>query len=148
MRVTRSPARGGARPSSEAVSARMQAQARKDTTPELALRSLLHRQGLRFRVHARPIASLRREADIVFRRARVAVFVNGCFWHGCEQHATWPKANARWWKEKIEANRRRDRETDAELDESGWLAIRIWEHDDPHVAAGIIAAAVEHRSSG
>jgi DNA mismatch endonuclease (patch repair protein) len=96
-------------------------------------------------VHIRPVPALRREADIVFTRARVAVFVNGCFWHGCEQHATWPKTNADWWKAKIEGNRRRDADTDDVLRTRGWLAMRVWEHEVPEQAAVRIAAAVGSR---
>jgi DNA mismatch endonuclease (patch repair protein) len=83
----------------------------------------------------RPLPTLRREADIVFRGAKVAVFVNGCFWHGCEEHATWPKSNAAWWRAKIESNRRRDNDTDGELRRAGWIPVRVWEHEDPGEAA-------------
>src|SRR5215831_11579615 len=104
--------RTAAKPSSPGVSVRMQRQARRDTAPERALRSALHRLGLRFRVHVRPHPGLRREADVVFGPSRVVVFVDGCFWHGCPEHASWPKANADWWREKIASNRARDAETD------------------------------------
>jgi DNA mismatch endonuclease (patch repair protein) len=124
----------------------MQRQRRKDTAPERALRSALHRQGLRFRVHRRPDPTLRRQADIVFASAKVAVFVNGCFWHGCQEHATWPRANADWWRAKIEGNRRRDLETDDWLTHAGWLPIRVWEHDDMNSAAELVAAAVRSRT--
>ena len=123
----------------------MQRQRRKNTAPERALRGALHRRGLRFRIHTRPDPGLRREADIVFARARVAVFVNGCFWHGCEEHATWPSANADWWRAKIEKNRARDRETDESLRAAGWLPIRVWEHEDPEVAAEVVAGAIRSR---
>jgi DNA mismatch endonuclease, patch repair protein len=123
----------------------MQAQARRDTGAERALRSRLHRQGLRFRVHKRPIQPLRREADIVFRPARVAVFIDGCFWHGCPDHASWPKQNKDWWREKIETNRRRDAETDSLLRDAGWLVLRFWEHEDPTAAAETVADAVMTR---
>jgi DNA mismatch endonuclease (patch repair protein) len=112
----------------------MKRQRRRDTQAEVALRSLLHRDGLRFRVHYR-LPGLRRQADIAFPRARVAVFVDGCFWHGCPEHGTWPKANADWWRAKIEANRRRDAETDRALAEQGWAVIRVWEHEVPEHAA-------------
>jgi DNA mismatch endonuclease (patch repair protein) len=131
--------------SSPEVSGRMQRQRRKNTAPERALRGALHRRGLRFRIHTRPDPGLRREADIVFARARVAVFVNGCFWHGCEEHATWPNANADWWRAKLEKNRARDRETDERLQAAGWLSIRVWEHEDPEAAAETIAAAISSR---
>lgn len=125
--------------------ARMKAQRTRDTGPELALRRLLHRRGLRYRVDHRPLRGVRRRADVVFTRARVAVFVDGCFWHGCPEHGTWPKANATWWREKIEANRKRDRATDERLREAGWLPLRVWEHEDVATAANGIEAAVRSR---
>lgn len=124
----------------------MQAQRRHDTAVERLLRSALHRRGLRFRVHVRPVAQLRREADLVFPRARVAVFVDGCFWHGCPEHATWPKRNAEWWRDKIEGNRARDAETDQRLKEEGWLPVRVWEHEDPEDAATRVEQTVRERS--
>jgi DNA mismatch endonuclease, patch repair protein len=120
---------------------RMRSQRQRDTKGELELRSLLHRRGLRFRVHAL-LPGLRRRSDIVFTRARVVVFVDGCFWHGCPEHGTWPKENADWWREKIEANQRRDRDTDARLTAAGWTVIRVWEHEDPTQAADQIVEFV------
>jgi DNA mismatch endonuclease, patch repair protein len=119
----------------------MTSQRQRDTKGELELRSLLHRRGLRFRVHAL-LPGSRRRSDIVFARARVAVFVDGCFWHGCPEHGTWPKQNADWWREKIEANQRRDRDTNARLRAAGWTVIRVWEHEDPTQAADQIAEIV------
>jgi DNA mismatch endonuclease, patch repair protein len=107
---------------------------------------LLHRQGLRFRVDRSPIPGSRRRADIVFTAARVAVFVDGCFWHSCPQHATQPKANAMWWAEKLKANRQRDMDTDRELAEAGWAVLRFWEHEDPAEAAARVGALVSVRS--
>ena len=115
----------------------MRAQRERDTGTERALRSVLHR---------RLIKGSRREADLVFSRARVAVFVDGCFWHGCPQHATWPKNNAEFWRSKIETNVSRDRDTDAKLEADGWTVIRVWEHEAPEDAAERIVAAV--RRSG
>lgn len=115
--------------SSAAALRRMQTMRRRDTKPELVLRSALHRSGRRFLVDRAPLPGLRRRADLVFRGARVAVFVDGCFWHGCPIHRTWPKANADWWRTKIEQNRQRDADTDRQLDDAGWKAIRIWEHE-------------------
>jgi DNA mismatch endonuclease, patch repair protein len=120
---------------------RMRSQRQRDTKGELELRSLLHRRGLRFRVHAL-LPGLRRRSDIVFTRARVVVFVDGCFWHGCPEHGTWPKENADWWRGKIEANKRRDRDTDARLTAAGWTVIRVWEHEDPTQAADQIVEIV------
>jgi DNA mismatch endonuclease (patch repair protein) len=123
----------------------MQAQARRDTAAERALRSVLHGRGLRYRVHRRPIPELRREADIVFWTTRVAVFVDGCFWHGCPQHASWPKQNDAWWREKIERNRERDADTDRRLRDAGWCVVRVWEHEAPEEAARRVEAAVRAR---
>jgi len=88
------------------------------------------------------ITSLRVRPDFVFRAARVAVFVDGCFWHGCPEHGTWPKENADWWRGKIEANKRRDRDTDARLTAAGWTVIRVWEHEDLTQAADHIVETV------
>jgi DNA mismatch endonuclease (patch repair protein) len=118
---------------------------RRDTRPEVLLRSSLHRLGLRFRVDVAPIPGMRSRADIIFKRARVAVFVNGCFWHGCPLHATWPKANANWWRAKIEANRARDTRVDASLREAGWFVLRIWEHEELERSAVFIANEVHSR---
>ena len=123
----------------------MQLQASRDTAPERTLRSALHRSGLRFRVHVRPVPGIRREADIVFPAARVAVFVDGCFWHGCPEHASWPKANAEWWRRKIEGNRERDDDTDERLREAGWTVVRMWTHEDPTAKASEIAQIVRRR---
>jgi DNA mismatch endonuclease, patch repair protein len=117
------------KPSSTEARNRMRANRNRDTKPETQLRSLLHRRGLRFRVDVSPIPGVRRRADLVFPRARVAVFVDGCFWHGCPQHATWPKANADFWREKIETNRRRDEDTNRKFAEAGWVVVRVWEHE-------------------
>jgi DNA mismatch endonuclease (patch repair protein) len=130
------------KPSSSKVSSRMQRQRSRDTEIEVALRSALHKKGLRFRIHRRPLPSLRREADIVFPSARVAVFVDGCFWHGCLEHASWPAANAEWWRAKIEANRKRDEDTDRKLEAAGWKAVRIWEHVPIEAGVGKVLAAV------
>jgi len=123
----------------------MQRQRRRDTVPELALRSLLHRRGFRYRVDA-PLPGLRRRADLLFPGARVAVFVDGCFWHGCPDHGTWPRQNAPWWREKIESNQRRDRDTDERLRANGWVVLRVWEHEDVGDAAERIASCVRGRA--
>jgi DNA mismatch endonuclease (patch repair protein) len=123
----------------------MQNTRRRDTPAELALRRELHSRGLRYWVDCRPISSLRRRADIVFPRLKVAVFCDGCYWHGCPEHGTWPKQNADWWRVKIERNRQRDADTDARLEGAGWLVIRVWEHEDVAEAASAIEVAVRSR---
>ena len=107
----------------------------RDTRPEVAVRSAVHALGLRYRVADRPIAGVRRTADLVFRRRRVAVFVDGCFWHGCPDHFVIPRTHVDYWTAKIERNRQRDVETDALLAEAGWRAVRVWEHEDPRQSA-------------
>jgi len=124
------------------TSARMRAQRRRDTAPEVALRRELHRRGARFFVDRAPLRSLRRRADLVFPRKKVAVYVDGCFWHSCPQHATSPKTNAQWWADKLAANVVRDRDTDARLAAAGWRVVRIWEHEDPTEAADRVQAAL------
>ena len=123
----------------------MQANKSRDTAPELALRTLLHAQGLRYRIATRPLRDLRRTADVVFRSARVAIFVDGCFWHRCPEHYTLPKTNPDYWLPKLERNEERDRETDSALIAAGWLPIRVWEHEDVAVAARKIERAVRSR---
>ncbi len=118
---------------------------RRDTAPELATRSALHRLGLRFRVDRAVLPGSRRRADIVFTRAKVVVFIDGCFWHGCPAHGTMPKANREFWEEKLAANRSRDRSTDEQLERAGWKVMRFWEHADPESAAALVASEVRRR---
>ena len=132
------PPRHVATPSSPGVSARMSRQGRRDTAPELALRRELHRLGLRYRVDQVLPGMPRRRADIVFTAARLAVFVDGCFWHACPDHATQPASNAAWWREKLAANVARDRDTDVRLTAQGWQVLRFWEHADMHAAAALV----------
>lgn len=106
-----------------------------DTAPELALRRELHRRGRRFRKHMRPVPGLRCTTDILFTRARTAVFVDGCFWHRCPLHGTAPERNGAWWAAKLDGNVARDRRNDTALVAAGWRVIRVWEHEDPIVAA-------------
>jgi DNA mismatch endonuclease (patch repair protein) len=129
----------------------MQRVRRRDTPPEVAIRSLLHRRGFRFRVDFAPARSLRRRADIVFTRSRIAVFVDGCFWHGCPEHFTWPQANADWWRAKIEMTRRRDEDTVQRLSACGWTAVRVWAHEHPESAVTRIVdllTAAAHEVTG
>src|SRR4051794_10611396 len=105
----------------------MQGNRGRDTRPEIAVRSALHRRGLRFRKHRRPIADIRCEADIVFPRERIAVFVDGCFWHGCPRHGRVPRTNRDYWEVKLAANVRRDQLNTARLEQAGWAVVRVWE---------------------
>jgi DNA mismatch endonuclease (patch repair protein) len=128
--------------SSEAVKAVMKANRGRDTQPELALRSATHALGLRYRVNTRPLPKLRRTADLVFPRPRVAVFLDGCFWHGCPRHFRPSKLNESFWTTKITDNHKRDRDTDRQLAEAGWTVVRVWEHEDAVDAAQRIALIV------
>ncbi|MFB7616006.1 very short patch repair endonuclease [Kitasatospora sp. NPDC056181] len=120
----------------------MRANKGKDTRPELRLRSLVHAAGLRYRVSARPLAGLRRTADLVFPGVKVAVFVDGCFWHCCPEHGTTPASHQKFWSDKLNRTRERDIETNRALKEAGWTVIRIWEHTEPEVAAETVVATV------
>lgn len=131
--------------SSEAARHRMEAARGWNTGPELALRSALHRLGLRYRIHRRVVPEVRRQVDVVFGPPRVAVFVDGCFWHGCPIHGSMPKANAAFWRSKLAANRRRDDDTDSRLRAAGWYVVRVWEHEPPDRAARRVAQAVRRR---
>lgn len=130
----------------EGTRQRMSRQRSRDTDPERVLRSLLHRMGLRFRVHRRPVAGVRREADVVFPAARVAVFVDGCFWHRCPEHGTFPKNNGPWWEAKLAANAARDADTDQRFAEAGWQVVRVWEHEEAEGAAARVAEVVRARA--
>ncbi|MET8773532.1 very short patch repair endonuclease [Nocardia sp. NPDC004654] len=125
-----------------ATSARLARQQRSGTAPELALRRELHRRGLRYFVDRAPLRGQRRRADVVFPRRKVAVYVDGCFWHSCPEHATYPKNNAEWWATKLAGNVARDRATDATLHAAGWQVVRIWEHENPAAAADRVQAAL------
>ncbi|PTU57864.1 very short patch repair endonuclease [Sphaerisporangium cinnabarinum] len=119
---------------------------RRDTSPELALRRELYAKGMRYRVTFPVPGQKRRTIDIAFTRARVAVFVDGCFWHGCPVHGTSPRANGQWWKAKLAANRARDEDTDRVLRSMGWHVVRVWEHESPAEAAGRVEREVRGRA--
>ncbi|MFF7022668.1 very short patch repair endonuclease [Streptomyces klenkii] len=123
----------------------MQAIRNKDTKPEQLIRRLVHAQGLRYRLHARPLPDLRRTADLVFRPAKVAVFIDGCYWHGCPEHYLAPRVNAGYWSDKVARNMARDRDTDERLIEAGWLVLRFWEHESSDDCSLKIAATVRRR---
>ena len=120
----------------------MEGQRRRDTAPELLLRRALHAAGFRFRVHYPVPGRPRRTIDIAFTRRRLAIFIDGCFWHGCEQHGVQPKHNADWWAKKLEANRQRDAETDALLLAEGWQVLRLWEHQSVNEQYHIVERAL------
>ncbi|MEV5983474.1 very short patch repair endonuclease [Streptomyces sp. NPDC052051] len=128
--------------SSAARRRNMQAIRSRDTKPERLVRSLLHARGLRYRVAARPLPELRRTADIVFRPAKVAVFIDGCYWHGCPEHYVSPKSNPAYWSAKVARNIARDRDTDKQLQAAGWTVLRFWEHSPSEECAAKIAATV------
>lgn len=129
-------------PLSDAVRQRFRRQRSRDTAPEIALRRELHRRGMRYRVDQPPLGG-RRRADVLFTRAKVAVFVDGCFWHRCPLHGLDPKNNNAWWRNKLDRNVARDREVDAELAGAGWTVVRVWEHENPAEAARRIHVAVK-----
>ncbi|CAL9429731.1 hypothetical protein SUDANB99_02019 [Streptomyces sp. enrichment culture] len=131
--------------SSAARRRNMQAIRSRDTKPEQLVRRLLHAQGLRYRVAARPIPALRRTADIVFRPAKVAVFIDGCYWHGCPEHYVAPRTNPGFWSDKVARNIARDRDTDQQLTAAGWTVLRFWEHEPSVECAMRIAQEVEKR---
>lgn len=143
--VNHEGARGRPRATSVDVRASMQGNRSRDTKPELALRSRLHALGLRYRVSARPMPDVRRTADIVFTRARVAVFVDGCYWHGCPDHHRPAVQNSDFWTQKIEGNRQRDSDINQLLTLAGWEVVRVWEHEDPGDAAQRIEVVVRAR---
>lgn len=123
----------------------MQSVRQKNTSAEAALRRELHARGIRYRIHVPVLTKPRRVADVAFSGLRVAVFVDGCFWHGCPQHATWPKQNAEFWRAKILANQQRDRDTDERLRAEGWKVVRAWEHEPPERVAAKVATIVAKR---
>lgn len=115
--------------SSAQVSARMSGLHRRDNAHEMALRRALHSLGLRYRVSYRVPGAPRRTIDVAFTGRKIAVFVDGCFWHGCVDHGTKPRSNPEWWQRKLLANQDRDRDTNRLLQEQGWTVVRIWEHE-------------------
>lgn len=131
--------------STESVRRRMSCQAKKDTQAELGLRSALFARGLRYRLHLRVPNVPRRTIDIAFPGSRVAVFVDGCFWHGCPEHGRRVKTNSAWWERKIDRNRERDLDTDKRLEAQGWFVVRVWEHESVDDACDRVQAAIAQR---
>ncbi len=144
-RDTMSPLPADSWASSPAVRAVMRANKGRDTRPELAVRSATHALGLRYRVNVSPLPGSRRTADLVFPRAKVAVFVDGCFWHGCQEHHRPATRNADFWRSKIQGNMARDADTDTRLREAGWMVVRVWEHESPSDAAVRISETVQRQ---
>ncbi|WP_413102510.1 very short patch repair endonuclease [Streptomyces sp. Inha503] len=134
-------------PSSPDVSARMSRQTNVDTSAERAVRQLLHASGYRYRIHYPVPGMRRRKIDIAFTGVKLAVLIDGCFWHGCPDHATSPKANAEWWRQKLDRNIERDQETNAQLVAEGWTVLRFWEHESPGAVMRQVAAAVDREKA-
>jgi DNA mismatch endonuclease, patch repair protein len=133
--------------SSPAVSRRMAVHPRRDTGPEMAVRRLLHSTGFRYRVCWKVPGTPRRTIDIAFTRAKVAVFIDGCFWHGCPEHGQTPTSNRRWWADKISRNQERDSDTTRKLENAGWTVLRIWEHVPPDEATELIRTVLARRQT-
>lgn len=142
MRHPAMPVEGRPKASSPEALARMRRQARRDTSPELALRRELHRRGHRFRVDKGVLPGLRRRQDVVFSPQRVVVDVRGCYWHACAQHGSLPRANGAWWAEKLATNVARDRDTETRLHAAGWRTVVVWEHEGSLQAADRVEAAL------
>jgi DNA mismatch endonuclease (patch repair protein) len=126
----------------EMVSSQMARMPRSSTGPEVALRRSLHRRGLRFRLHRRDLPGT---PDIVLPASRLAVFVDGCYWHACPEHGVVPKSNTEWWKSKFASNQLRDARKDRELVDLGWTPVHVWEHEDPEEAADRISVLGKDR---
>lgn len=140
-------------PSDDAATARGKANRRRDTKVEVAIRSALHQRGLRFRKDYLVLCSngVRVRVDVAFTRVRVAVFVDGCFWHACPEHGTTPARNQDYWLPKLDANVQRDRRVNAALTAEGWRVVRLWEHEDVRQAAarveGVLSSVDQTRRS-
>jgi DNA mismatch endonuclease, patch repair protein len=120
----------------------MRAMPTRHSRPEVLLRQLLHRLGLRYRLHGEGLPG---RPDVVFRRAKVAVFVDGCFWHYCPLHGMLPRNNREWWRAKLLANRTRDRRNDRALSAQGWLPLHVWEHENMDAVARRVLKHVRRR---
>jgi DNA mismatch endonuclease, patch repair protein len=125
----------------------MRANRRVNTGPERRLRSALHAMGVRFFKDRRVVAGeVSTQVDIVLPRSRLAIFVDGCFWHRCPEHSTYPKANATFWRDKLDRNVERDAQVNDALRSAGWCVLRVWEHEDPVVAAARIVEMIQFHS--
>lgn len=123
----------------------MSRQKRRDTGCEMAVRRILHAEGIRYRVDFRPLPDERFRVDIGWRKYKLAVFIDGCFWHGCPDHGTVPKNNRTWWASKLYENQQRDRRVLTTLEDAGWIGVRFWEHEPPHSIAHSIMTLVQSR---
>jgi DNA mismatch endonuclease (patch repair protein) len=128
--------------SSESARKTMTGNRRRDTNPEVQVRRHLHAAGLRYRVDVKPLPDLRRRADVVFRSLRLAIFIDGCYWHGCPLHGTTPRTNQEYWSAKVAANRKRDEDTNHQLQAAGWQVQRYWEHEPPDAVASHVMRVV------
>ncbi|MYS47754.1 DNA mismatch endonuclease Vsr [Streptomyces sp. SID5998] len=126
----------------------MSRQGSRDTAPEIAVRRLLHASGVRYRVNVPVPGMPRRTIDIAFGKHKIAIFMDGCFWHGCPEHATHPKANSEWWRKKLDRNMSRDVETTGHLTAEGWTVLRFWEHEAPSKVAQQVCEALEKKKHG
>lgn len=121
----------------------MQSNRSRDTAPEVALRSALHRRGMRFRKHVRPVRGLACTVDVVFPTEKLAVFIDGCYWHSCPEHASSPITNGDWWRGKLAATRERDVRNTQSLKDAGWTVLRVWEHEDAEAAAAHVSEVLQ-----
>ena len=136
-------------PSSPATALTMRRNRRRDTAPELAVRRALHGAGLRFLVDVPvPGCGRRRRADVLLRGARIALYIDGCFWHSCPVHLHLPKANREWWTRKLASVVDRDRDTDVRVRSAGWLPLRVWEHEPVDDVVARVRDAVAARVRG
>jgi DNA mismatch endonuclease (patch repair protein) len=134
--------------SSPAVRKSMQSNRSRDTLLEVRVRSALHKAGLRFRKNIRPVPGFRCSADVVFPGERVAVFIDGCFWHSCPTHQSVPQTNADWWRAKLDATKERDRMNTRLLQQAGWSVLRVWEHESvPDIVASVQRVLVAARQA-
>lgn len=129
-------------PVDPSVSRRFSRTRGRDTQPELAIRRRVHALGLRYRVNAMPMPGVRRTADLLFPKERIAVLIDGCFFHGCPDHYIAPRTRAEFWEQKIQGNRRRDEETTSLFESAGWQVLRFWEHEPPEQVVSAISTAV------
>lgn len=140
--MTHEPGREAA---TESVHAKFSQLARRDTAPELAVRRALHAAGLRYRIEYPVPGAPRRRIDIAFPGRKLAVMIDGCFWHGCPEHRKPPARNSSWWEWKRETNEARDRDTDSKLAAQGWRVLRIWEHVEPVQAVEMVRAVLAEK---